>query len=155
MNSGYSAGMIPRKKRTQILITGNPLTAKTLADEIRLKHVVNGIEEPNEGLVMIRMQESAKHSIFNLGEVLVTESRVRIGDSIGIGIVVGHKTELAYDLAVIDAACAAGLPETAGWDSVLLAEEKEIDRALKNRAAAVLQTRVNFETIDNALGAGA
>lgn len=147
--------MLTRKKRTRILVEGSPDTAKNLSRRVAEAHEIHVIEEPNEGLVMVRMRETSKRSLLNLGEVLVTECRVRLGETIGIGIVCGHKPELAYDLAVIDAACAARVSETEGWDEILLAEEAEIEKRLTRETASVLETKVNFETIDNALGAGA
>ena len=112
--------MMGRHRRTKILVLGKSGLASRLGRLICEKYPVREMEPPNEGLVMIKMRESARNTLFYLGEVLVTEAKVRIGERVGIGIVRGHKPELAKDLAVIDAAWAIPLPECALWESLLL-----------------------------------
>lgn len=140
--------MIDRHRRTRILIEGDRGLAPGLSARIRESHSVSTLEEPNEGLVMVRMRESAKNGSFNLGEVLVTEAKALMGETIGIGIVVGHEPELALSLAVIDAAFAAGIPECAAIEADLLAEEARIAGRDSSEAAAILKTRVDFQTMD-------
>lgn len=137
-----------RKMRTEVLIDGSPELASSLASEIRSKHEVDLIEEPNHGLVMVRVRETAKMSQFYLGEVLVTECKVRIEGAMGIGIVKGDEPEKAYDLAVIDAAYAAGLQETAAWSNRLQTEGEQIAAKRHAHHLKVLQTKVDFETMD-------
>ena len=81
--------------------------------------------------------------------MLVTECKVQIQGSIGIGIVTGDQPELSYNLAVIDAAFEAMLPETIRWMELLLENEEKVIQ--EQRAAAnhsILKTKVNFETMD-------
>lgn len=137
-----------RKKRTEILINGSTDFAAALAKDILGKYGAETIEEPNDGLVMIKVRESAKKSLFYLGEVFVTECKVRINDSVGIGIVAGHDRELAYHLAVIDAAYMAGIEETERWENLLLEEERMIESERTSRMNQVLKTKVSFETMD-------
>ncbi|WP_409342841.1 phosphonate C-P lyase system protein PhnG [Paenibacillus sp. MBLB4367] len=137
-----------RKQRTEILINGSGAVAAALAQEIKERHEVTTVEEPNHGLVMVKVRETAQKSLFYLGEVLVTECKVRIGGRIGVGILKGDEPERAYDLAVIDAAYEAGLKETAAWTEALLSEAGRIAEERKAFAAGVLRTKVNFETMD-------
>ncbi|SFG83166.1 alpha-D-ribose 1-methylphosphonate 5-triphosphate synthase subunit PhnG [Desulfotomaculum arcticum] len=137
-----------RKKRTEILIKGSVKVAQKLSEEIARKYDVKTIEEPNNGLVMVKARETSKGSLFYLGEVLIAESKVLINGCPGIGIVKGGEPDLAYALAVIDAAYNAGLPETKNWLTTLLLEEESIKQnyeAFKNK---VLKTKVNFQTMD-------
>lgn len=137
-----------RKKRTEILIKGSSQIAVRLAQEISDRYEVKRIEEPNNGLVMAKVRETARNSLFYLGEVLITECKVQVGGCLGIGIVKGQDPELAYRLAIIDAAYNAGLKETKNWTEILMNEEEEINKkneVLKNR---ILKTKVNFETMD-------
>lgn len=101
--------MITRLRRTRILVDGDERLADTLAIEIARGHEVTVLEGANEGLAMIRMRESAKNSRYNLGEALVTEAKAIVEGAIGIGIAVGRRRKLAENLAIIDAACNAGL----------------------------------------------
>lgn len=137
-----------RKQRTEILINGSPDIAIALAQAILQNHEIKRIEEPNNGLVMVKVRETAQKSLFFLGEVFVTEAKVQIDGHLGIGIVKGDQQELAFHLAIIDAAYRAGLKETEEWEPILLQEEQRI---LEKRRAAqrkVLKTKVNFETMD-------
>ncbi len=100
-----------RKKRTVILLKGSFNVVTKLAQEVLRKYNVTTIKEPNSGLVMIKVRETSKKSLFYLGEVFVTECKVLINSCLGIGIVKGQEPDLAYYLAIIDAAYNAYLPE--------------------------------------------
>ena len=94
------------------------------------------------------MRETAKNSLFYLGEVLVTETKVQINNALGIGIVVGTDEALSYELAVIDAAYQANLKETEHWESLFEEEEKRIQKNKEKREKSILKTKVNFEMMD-------
>ncbi|WP_404330263.1 phosphonate C-P lyase system protein PhnG [Mesobacillus maritimus] len=137
-----------RRRRTEILINGSQKRTEDMVHVIDEHYQVKVIQEPESGLVMVKVRETSQNSLFYPGEVLVTECKVQIKGTIGIGIVTGDQPELAYNLAVIDAAFEAKLPETIGWVRLLENEEKLI---LEQRAAAshtILKTKVDFETMD-------
>lgn len=137
-----------RKQRTEILINGSQFIADAMARDIKQNNSVSVIQEPETGLVMMKLRETSKNSLFYLGEVMVTECKVEINETIGIGIVKGHQPELAYNLAVIDAAFQGNLPQVNKWIEVLKYEEKKIQRDRQKYNQAVLKTKVNFETMD-------
>ncbi|KON70548.1 phosphonate C-P lyase system protein PhnG [Peribacillus butanolivorans] len=137
-----------RKERTEILIQGTADIAKDFAKEIEMRYKVNVIQKPESALVLLKARETAKKSLFYLGELLVTECTVQIQDSIGIGIVKGHREELAHCLAIIDAAYQADLVETRLWSHVLENEKKNIQKNLQELNQSILRTKVNFETMD-------
>ncbi|KLU60270.1 phosphonate metabolism protein PhnG [Peptococcaceae bacterium CEB3] len=137
-----------RKRRTEILINGSKEIAGRLAEEIAGKYEVAAIEEPGNGLVMVKVRETAKRSLFYLGEVFISECKVMINRCVGVGMVKGHEPELAYHLAVVDAAYNADLAETKAWTEVLLLEEERIGRQREALKSKILKTKVNFETMD-------
>lgn len=137
-----------RKKRTEILIKGSAEVSENFAQEILTAYDVKTIEEANNGLVMVKVRESAQRSLFYLGEVLITECKVMISGSLGIGMVKGHEPKLAYNLAIIDAAYNANLTETKEWAKVLLLEEVQINQAWEALRNKILKTKVNFDTMD-------
>jgi alpha-D-ribose 1-methylphosphonate 5-triphosphate synthase subunit PhnG len=137
-----------RKQRTEILINGSQKIAEEMAREIEQNYPVFVVKEPENGLVMMKIRETAHKSLFYLGEVMITECKVQIEETIGIGIVKGHQPKLAHNLAIIDAAFEANLPQTTRWVEVLKYEEKKIQDAQKARNQDVLKTKVNFETMD-------
>lgn len=137
-----------RRRRTEILINGSRDLAENFAKSIQNRYEVNVIQEPEDSLVMVKMRETSKKSLFYPGEVFVTESKVQIQDTIGIGIVSGDQPELAYQLAIIDAAFVARLPETIDWIDRLLQEEQNLQKRQADATNSILKTKVNFETMD-------
>ena len=137
-----------RKKRTKILIEGRRELSLKLAREILAAYDVKIIEGISKSLVMVKVRESTKGSLFYLGEVLITECKVMIKDALGIGMIKGHEPLQAYNLAVIDAAYNANLPETKEWTEHLLLAEKEIEADKQRLKGRVLKTKVNFATMD-------
>ncbi|WP_208592060.1 phosphonate C-P lyase system protein PhnG [Gracilibacillus suaedae] len=137
-----------RKQRTEILIQDGGVLAKELAEIVMQDYEYHEIEEPHYGLTMIKLRETAKKSLFYLGEVLVTEAKVEVHQSIGIGIVIGMEEELAKHLAIIDAAYRAELPETVEWQEKLEEVAKQIYQQKVKQQAEILKTKVNFETME-------
>ena len=137
-----------RKERTYVLVEGSSELCCTLCTQIEGKYQINIIEQPNNGLVMLKMRENSKRSLFYIGEVLVTECKVEINGVIGMGIINGIDEQKAYHLAVIDAAYNAALPEIDNWPELLAREKQLIDLARQQECARIFKTRVNFETMD-------
>jgi alpha-D-ribose 1-methylphosphonate 5-triphosphate synthase subunit PhnG len=137
-----------RKRRCKVLIDGNSKIAEQLAAVIKSNYKINVLDVPNNGLVMVKMRENAKQSLFYIGEVAVIEARVEVQGSIGLGVVIGADSQLAYNLAIIDAAYNANIPEILSWREILLAEEGLIEKKIKSKTASILKTKVDFETMD-------
>lgn len=137
-----------RKRRTRILIDFGKIEILWMAEMIEKSYSIEMISEPSEALTMIKMRESAKNTLFYVGEVLITESKVRINGKVGIGIVKGHEAILSRALAVIDAALSAELPETAAWLSVLEDLERSGEEAIERKQRSLAKTKVNFETMN-------
>ncbi len=137
-----------RRQRTEILIQGDSQLAQQFAESIMDTYECREILAPQYGLTMIKMRETAKNSLFYIGEVLITEAKVEINNRIGIGIVVGMKDELAKHLAIIDAAYKADLPETTTWEVQLIKAEKQITKELAKKQAELFETKVSFETME-------
>ena len=138
-----------RRKRTEILIRGSKELAEKLAKEIEEKYDIKTIDEPNNGLVMIKMRETAKKQLFYLGEVLVTEAKIQINGHLGMGIVAGDNEELAINLAIIDGAYKANLKETSKWDELLLNVEYNIKEKEYKLSQKILETKVDFTTMNS------
>lgn len=111
------------KQRTVIFIKSSRNAVIGLVRQILERYHVVTIYGAGNGKVEVKMRETAKRNFFYAGEVFMTECRVQINNSLGIGIVSGNDYELAFNLAVIDCAYNAGLEETAGWEELLLQED--------------------------------
>ncbi len=136
-----------RKKRTELLIKDRSGLASDLAEEIRLRYPVVEVKPPQEGLTMIKLREQARNTLFYLGEILITEAKVRINGHSGLGLVCGNNSRLAADLAVIDAACNGRLPESERWEERLITAWKEIVEREEEENGKILETKVNFASM--------
>ena len=137
-----------RRRRTEILIKGNKNLAGDIAKSIIEKYEVQDIEVPNNGLAMIKMRETAKRELFYLGEVLITEAKVFVNGTLGMGVVAGDDEELARNLALIDAAFKHNVKEVTEWSQRLELEEVRIKELENIRENKILATKVDFSTMD-------
>jgi alpha-D-ribose 1-methylphosphonate 5-triphosphate synthase subunit PhnG len=137
-----------RRERTEVLIEGDPALRSALAAEVSTHPLAGVLEAPSLALVMLPLRESAQQSLFFLGEVLVTQARVRVGDAIGLGIIAGDQPEAALALAWIDAAYRAELPEAQRWGASLAAAAERLRRDRRRDHAQLQQTCVRFETME-------
>ena len=137
-----------RRDRTRILIEGSRQLSGHFSRDIRRQHPVTELEAPRGALVMLKAREYGRGGLFYLGEVYVTSCKVAIGETIGLGIVKGHDEQLARDLAIIDAGCKLWLPELSDLDAELEAEDEKMNQAARRRQAKLLETMVEFETME-------
>lgn len=147
MNQGVS---LNRYERTRVLAGGDPGVAQAIAAEIEQACDVEVLDAPREELVMVKVRESARNSLFYLGEALMCSCRVRIADTMGFGYVLGSKRNAAYNLALIDAAFSSGeaFERMSKWEQRI---EKEARRQREKQAkdrALIERTRVDFSTMD-------
>ena len=189
-----------RKRRTRILIEGDPVLARYICANIEARTKISITSEPREVLVMNKVRETAKNSLFYLGEALLTECKVSIavegfrsgsGNSLrgfslqadattaatttaaataattattiaattavattattaqGIGLVMSERHELAYQLAVIDAAFSLPnkLPEHEQWCLMLIEEEDKLLKRAQQGRELLDKTRVEFQSM--------
>jgi alpha-D-ribose 1-methylphosphonate 5-triphosphate synthase subunit PhnG len=133
-----------------ILSRTPPDDLKALADQ-----VLGAVDEVavlvnRTGLVMVPYRDSAKGTRFHLGEVLVSESQVRIATAAGqpvegYGMCLGRDLEQSMALAVLDAALAAGVQREAIL--AFVAEHAAIQAAAdESLLRSVAATRVEMET---------
>jgi alpha-D-ribose 1-methylphosphonate 5-triphosphate synthase subunit PhnG len=140
---------LQRYERTRILVEGDPSLAQGIAAEIEAECAVEVVDEPHEELVMVKVRESVRNSLFYLGEALMCSCRVKLGDTMGYGMALGSRRNLAYNLALIDAAFASGAAQekVPGWEHLIRKEAQRIARRQAKEAARVDKTRVDFSTM--------
>lgn len=136
-----------RAQRTKLLIEVGRNEALQMAKQIEGQYSITIVQPPREGLVMMKMRESAQQSLFYIGEVLVTETKVKVNETFGLGIVVEHDPELSKALAIIDAAYNGQLQETKAWTTTL----KTLDETLKQQQhdikRSIERTKVQFNSM--------
>ena len=142
-----------RYERTRALVEGSPLLARSIVRTLEQElgpDAVTVLDEPREELVMVKVRETAQGSLFYLGEALATSCRVRIGQTVGIGLLLGSNRCRAFELAVADAAFSgpSGGEYAARWDDDLRRELAAIDQREADEIARAATTRVDFSTME-------
>lgn len=137
---------------TRVLVEGDRGLLRKLCDDIERNYPVSIVKGPEKSLVMSKAKDSVSEQPFFLGEILVTECIVDVRGTHGIGILIGEHPEAAYELAVVDAAMNAKLPETRDWIAVFKEEERRIIARLHRERALVMGTKVNFDTMEESYG---
>lgn len=135
-----------RAERTKLLIEVGRQEAMEMAQIICEQYEVVEIQAPRTGLVMVKMRESAQQSLFYIGEVLVTETKVKIGDAFGIGVVREEEPELSRALAVIDAAYNGGF-ELANWQEIFTNLSQRLEQQQQEMKRSIERTKVQFDTM--------
>ncbi len=97
------------------------------------------------GLVMLPYTDSRKGTLFHLGEVLVAEALVRLGEARGYAVCVGRDQEQALAVAILDAALRAGL-QVERIEAFVAAQARAIAAADQELLRCVEATRVELET---------
>jgi alpha-D-ribose 1-methylphosphonate 5-triphosphate synthase subunit PhnG len=97
------------------------------------------------GLVMLPYTDTTQGTVFYLGEVLVSEARVQLGEVEGYAMVIGRDTLQALAIAILDAAYASGLHKSAilAFLNAQAAAQRGADERLLRQVQA---TRVEMET---------
>ena len=141
--------MIERRRRTEVLVESERSLAFDLAALIEREVEVTEVVAPRQGLVMCDVRETARNSRFYLGEALMTECRVRIGEVEGLGVTLGGDGVFARALAVVDAAFSLAEPLSIQGEVErrINAAEAELQRMRERDAALVLASRVSFDTM--------
>ncbi|MGI6033671.1 MAG: phosphonate C-P lyase system protein PhnG [Coriobacteriales bacterium] len=141
--------MISRRRRTEALIESDRSVALELASRVAEELDVAEVTHPHQGLVMCEVRETARNSRFNLGEALMTESRVRIGETEGLGVVLGSDDELARALAIIDAAFGVEPAPTClpGIETSIENAAAEVSSRREREWKALAASRVSFDTM--------
>ena len=97
------------------------------------------------GLVMLPMRDTAQGTVFHLGEVLVSEAHIRLGEAEGYGMCQGHDLEASMAMALVDLAMAMGVQSEA-CKSFIDKEARAQMAADTETLRRVEATRVDMET---------
>ncbi|MER3482332.1 MAG: phosphonate C-P lyase system protein PhnG [Meiothermus sp.] len=101
--------------------------------------------ENRTGLVMLPGQDTAQGASFHLGEVLVSEARVKLGEVEGYTVCLGRDLEQALAVAILDAAMQGG-PHTEQIATFVARQRAEQEAADLRLLRQVEATRVEMET---------
>lgn len=134
-----------KKRFFRILGKASRQQVSALAAPYKEKQRITVIKEPAKSLAMIRMREPVKESLFHLGEVIVCEASVLLGQAKGTAVTMGDDFEKVMDMAVLDAAVNAGIFQEE--DALLSLETAQIAETEKENAL-YWNTMVSFTAMD-------
>lgn len=134
-----------KKRFFRILGKASRQQVSALAAPYKEKQRITVIKEPAKSLAMIRMREPVKESLFYLGEVIVCEASVLLGQTKGTAVTMGDDFEKVMDMAVLDAAVNAGIFQEE--DALLILEAAQTAETEKENAL-YLNTMVSFTAMD-------
>lgn len=103
------------------------------------------VRENRTGLVMLPSTDTSKGTRFHLGEVLVSESWVRLGRVEGYAVCLGRDLEQSLAVAFLDAALQAGL-ETDLIQTFVRQQAEKLEATDLDLRRLVEETRVEMET---------
>jgi len=129
----------------ETVMQAEPEDFKEIANVIRQRYSPEVTRRPDPALLMLRVEESVEHLVFNAGEILVTTAEVRISDSLGYAMILGPDKEKALDAAVLMAAVEAELPEGKEVEKLALSLRARTKARMSEEQEEVNSTRVRFE----------
>ena len=138
--------MLSREERFEALSVADEAGLVATADRILASNAVTVLRPPVSGSVMMRAIETADGSVFNLGEVSVTEAEVELKGERGYCMVMGYAPERALSGAVLDAAAEANL-SVAEIEGLLHAALRDEAARRAVEWAELAPTRVQFDEI--------
>jgi len=134
-------------KRFELMARANKIQICEMAKKILKDTNVDVGKKPIGGMIMMRFVDTAKNQVFNLGEVLITEAEVRIGDNRGYAMMMGMELEATLASAILDAAVESGHPLSSRIIDLLMTEEKRLKNELQKMRSKINTTKVDFEAM--------
>jgi alpha-D-ribose 1-methylphosphonate 5-triphosphate synthase subunit PhnG len=134
---------------TSHILSHSPVASVTALAEQVLQHyptdAITIISGPRVAMVQLRMQESVANSVFNAGEILVTETRLELNGTFGFGMIIGNDPTFATALAVIDAALRLPGDPHADLHTTIAALGDQLSASQQRQFAAANSTKVEFD----------
>jgi phosphonate C-P lyase system protein PhnG len=137
-----------KKTMFKILSLAKETELSPIADRLTAKYKVQLIKEPHKTLVMLKVRESVKNSLFYLGEALATECMVAFQNTKGYALVLGDNFLKATSIAVIDGALNAGVSEREEIMDLLLRLYREQAKRNQMQNAKILTSKVSFDVME-------
>lgn len=135
-----------KKEVTQILAKASLGDVKKIAEAVKENSEIQIVKQPQKTLVMVKVREPVKQSLFYLGEVLASECMVMVDGVRGASVIAGDDFDKVYECAVIDG-CMNKNNDSQILENMLLKlkSEQEIKRAGLNRE--IRKSKVNFNVM--------
>lgn len=108
-----------KRELSAILAKASAEEVAVLAEPIKAKAQIQVLKEPQKTLVMVKVREAIKNSLFYLGEVLATECMVTVNGVKGMSVIAGDQFGKAMNIAVIDGYLNGNANSAIYWNRLL------------------------------------
>ena len=135
-----------KKRLFRILSKADRKDVIHLGEELQQQYSLTIVKKPEKSLVMIKMREPVKNSLFYLGETIITEAVVQLEDTVGTAVTMGDDFEKALHMAIIDAAENIGVFV---HEDLLLEWEQAQRQKMEQENALFQKTKVDFHSMDS------
>ena len=135
-----------KKQLFRILSKADHKDVIRLGEELQQQYSLTIVKKPEKSLVMIKMREPVKNSLFYLGETIITEAVVQLEDTVGTAVTMGDDFEKTLHMAIIDAAENKGVFV---HEDLLLEWEQAQQRKMEQENALFQKTKVDFHSMDS------
>lgn len=137
-----------KKRLFSIMAKASLSEIQVIAEPLTHKYSIQIIKEPAKSLAMVQLRETVRESLFYIGEVLVVEAIVSVGDVKGMAVTLGDDFEKVLAMAILDACLNKKIKESGAIEqSLFQLERKQIEKEQKENAL-FQKTKVNFNSID-------
>lgn len=134
-----------KKRLFTIMAKASAGDVASLAEELKARHAVVIVKEPQKTLAMIKMREPVKETLFYIGEALVSEAAVELDGAQGAAVTMGDDLDKTLNMAIIDAACNRGVFR----GEAALLELEMLQRLFEMKENAMhMKTMVSFNSMD-------
>lgn len=135
-----------KRKLSAILAGASKDELVVIADQIKSENNIKILKEPQKTLVMVKVREPVKNSLFYLGEVLATECMVTVDGTKGVSVIAGDDFEKAIAAAIID-----GYLNGEGENKDVLRQIDELGKEQRKSREAInrqlRKSKVNFNVM--------
>ena len=107
------------------------------------------LKKPEKTMVLLSVKEPVKQSLFYLGEMLAVHCIVELAGVRGAAVLAGDDFLKAEAAAILDAAHSGDFPEFALVEPELLRFEEARQNEAGKQAAAVKETQVRFQALED------
>ena len=135
-----------KKRLLRILSKADRKDVIHLGEELQQQYSLTIVKKPEKSLVMIKMREPVKNSLFYLGETIITEAVVQLEDTVGTAVTMGDDFEKTLHMAIIDAAENKGVFV---HEDLLLEWEQSQRQKMEQENALFQKTKVDFHSMDS------
>jgi len=137
-----------KKQLSMLLNFASRSEVIALGEQLEGKYEVQTLKKPRKTLVMLKLRESAKNSLFYAGEALVCECMVKIKGVGGFAAALGDDFEKVYSMAIIDAVMNLGDPEQERISAIFRKWESQMDKARARDSKIAMSTKVDFNIME-------